>query len=179
MSQERYDQLVNSKRGLIAGTMRDVLLPAILGDETDGILYWIGKDLARQYPVASDADLVTICAQLGMGDLKLVKKSDTQHIFQLSGPIVEERLAIQKEQTSFTLEAGFIAQQLEFRLQTVTEAEVSERRRKFVQILAQNDPTTLTDNEGSEMVKFIHIHQPGESQPVDQKTRKRARKAKH
>lgn len=162
MSQERYDQLVNSKRGLITGTMRDVLLPAILGDETDGIMYWIGKDLARQYPVANDEDLVTIFKQLGMGDLKLVKQSDTQHIFQLYGPIVEERLAIQKEQTSFTLEAGFLTQELEFRLQTVTEAEVSERRHKFVQILAQNDPQTLTDSEGSEMIKFIHLHQPGE-----------------
>lgn len=172
MSQERYDQLINSKRGLITGTMRDVLLPAILGDETDGIMYWIGKDLARQYPVASDDDLVTIFSQLGMGDLKLVKQSATQHIFQLSGPIVEEHLAIQKEQTSFTLEAGFLAQQLEFRLQTVTEAEVSERRHKFVQILAQNDPQTLTDNEGSEMVKSIHLHRPGETTPKKQKRAK-------
>lgn len=174
MSQERYDQLVNSKRGLIAGTMRDVLLPAILGDETDGILYWIGKDLARQYPVANDADLTTIFSQLGMGDLKLVKQSDTQHIFSLSGPIVEERLAIQKEHTSFTLEAGFIAQQLEFRLQTVTEAEVAERRRKYVQILAQNDPQTLTDNEGSEMIQFIHLKRPGE--PVKKEKSRRNKK---
>ena len=44
----------------------------------------------------------------------------------------------------------------------MTEAEVSERRHKFVQILAQNDPQTLTDSEGSEMIKFIHLHQPGE-----------------
>ena len=35
MSQKIYDRLINSHRGLQSGVIRDVLLPAILGDETD------------------------------------------------------------------------------------------------------------------------------------------------
>lgn len=47
MSQKLYDELINSPQGLVNGTLRDVILPAILGKETDEMLYWIGKDLAR------------------------------------------------------------------------------------------------------------------------------------
>ena len=53
MSQKLYNQLIAGHQGLGAGTMRDVILPAILGKETDEMLYWIGKDLARVYPVAT------------------------------------------------------------------------------------------------------------------------------
>jgi hypothetical protein len=75
MSQKTYDRLIHSHRGLIAGTMRDVILPAILGKETDGILYWIGKDLAREYPVASLEDLIVLTEQLGMENSNCVKKT--------------------------------------------------------------------------------------------------------
>ncbi|MFC2684649.1 MAG: DUF2507 domain-containing protein, partial [Limosilactobacillus oris] len=73
MSQKLYDELINSPQGLVNGTLRDVILPAILGKETDEMLYWIGKDLARQYPVASPADLITLTHQLGLGELTLEK----------------------------------------------------------------------------------------------------------
>lgn len=162
MSQKRYDQLLNSPRGMANATMRDVLLPAILGKETDGILYWIGKDLAREYPVSSIDDLEVLFQQLGFGKLKLTKDAKLQHTFKLSGPEVTERLAIGQENTSFTLEAGFLAQELEFQLGTVTEAEVDSIRHKEVRLFAQNDPQKVSDSERTEMVEFIHIHQPGE-----------------
>ena len=71
MTQKLYDQLINSPRGMSTAAMRDVLLPLILGQETDGILYWIGKDLARQFPVATPGDLSLLTHQLGLGDLRL------------------------------------------------------------------------------------------------------------
>lgn len=162
MSQKRYDQLLNSSRGMATATMRDIILPAILGKETDGILYWIGKDLAREYPVQSIDDLLVLTQQLGFGELELVKNTQLQHTFKLSGPAVEERLSIGQENTSFTLEAGFIAQELEFQLGTVTEAEVDSIRHKSVKIFAQNDPKKPSDSERTEMVEFIQVHQPGE-----------------
>ena len=39
MSQKLYNQLIAGHQGLGAGTMRDVILPAILGKETDEMLY--------------------------------------------------------------------------------------------------------------------------------------------
>ncbi len=159
MTQKRYDQLINSRRGFISATMRDVLLPAILGKETDGILYWIGKDLAREYPVQTIDELILLTKQLGFGDLELVKDSDLQHTFKLSGPIVSERLEIDKEHTSFTLEAGFIAQELEFQLGTVTEAEVDSIKHKEVRIFAQNDPQKLSNPDETEIVQFIKLKQ--------------------
>ena len=43
MSQKRYDQLLASHQGLMNGTLRDVILPSILGKEADDMLYWIGN----------------------------------------------------------------------------------------------------------------------------------------
>ncbi|WP_295729928.1 YslB family protein [uncultured Limosilactobacillus sp.] len=160
MTQKRYDQLINSQRGFISATLRDVILPSILGKETDGILYWIGKDLAREFPVASIDDLVLLTKQLGLGNLQLTKEASLQRTFKLSGPLVEERLAIDKEQTSFTLEAGFIAQELEFQLGTITEAEVESVKHKEVRIFAQNDPQKLDETEDTEIASFIKLKRP-------------------
>ena len=164
MTQKRYDQLIDSQRGFVTATMRDVILPAILGKETDGILYWIGKDLAREYPVASIDDLVLLTHQLGFGSLQLIKDSPLQHTFKLSGPEVTERLAIDKEKASFTLEAGFIAQELEFQLGTITEAEIESIKHKEVRIFAQNDPQKLSDQEETEIASFIQLKHPQDQQ---------------
>ena len=162
MSQAKYDELISSPQGLMNGSLRHVILPAILGEETDGILYWIGKDLAREYPVASIDELILLTQQLGFGQLKLIRQSDTQHYFQLDGPLVEQRLNSGNEQpASFNLEAGFIAQELEFQLGKITEAEISERHKKYVQILAQNDPQASDQAANPELVTFIHL-QTGE-----------------
>ena len=104
MSQKLYDSLLNSHRGLMNGSLRDVILPAILGKETDEMLYWIGKDIARQFPVGSLEDLQLITKQLGFGELSLQKKTATSQQWKLSGPIVQERIKQNGEQTSFGLE---------------------------------------------------------------------------
>lgn len=167
MTQKRYDQLINSQRGFMGATIRDVILPAILGKETDGILYWIGKDLAREFPVASIDDLILLTAQLGFGDLELIKDTPLQHTFKLSGPLVQERLTIDKEKTSFTLEAGFIAQELEFQLGTITEAEVDSIKHKEVRIFAQNDPQKISDPEETEIANFITLKRPSSKQDAE------------
>lgn len=172
MSQKLYDQLSSSPRGLATATMRDVILPSILGKETNGILYWIGKDLARQYPVKSIDDLITITKQLGFGELQLIKDSNLQHTFRLSGKVVSDRLSIDHEKTSFSLEAGFIAQELEFQLGTVTEAEVDSIHKKEVRIFAQNDPQKVSDSERTELIEFINLHNESNEQK-DQKKKKR------
>lgn len=153
MTQKLYDQLINSPRGMSTAAMRDVLLPLILGQETDGILYWIGKDLARQFPVATPADLSLLTSQLGLGDLRLTSSHNTTMTWELSGPVIAERLALQKEATSFTLEAGFLAKQIEFQTSKVTEATVLEKKKDTVTILTESQ--AVTEEGEVELVTFI------------------------
>lgn len=169
MTQTRYDHLINSHRGLGAATLRDIIIPALLGTETEGILYWIGKDLAREYPVATEEELIVLTNQLGMGELSLKKRSATQQIWELGGPIVDERLTLDKETTSFALEAGFLAQEIEFQLGSVAEAEVQERGLHTATFLVQNDPQDTSDAERTELVEFIHPQMPTTEEPTSKK----------
>ncbi|WP_295746565.1 DUF2507 domain-containing protein [uncultured Limosilactobacillus sp.] len=155
MSQKIYDRLVNSQQGLQSGAIRDVLLPAILGDETDGISYWIGKDLARAFPVASVEELCLLTEQLGLAHLTLKKSDRHQHLYLLDGPVVAERIAANHEETSFQLEAGFLAMETEFQVGAAAEAEVVGRRRTSVEVMVQNDPVD-PDHPG-ERTQFIHL----------------------
>lgn len=160
MSQKLYDQLLNSPQGLINGTLRDVILPAILGKETDEMLYWVGKDLAREFPVASPADLVTLTHQLGLGDLSLQKKNKTSQLWQLGGPIVASRIKRDDEETSFGLECGYLAQEIEFQLGTVVEAQISDRHHDHIDIRLENDPQTTSNAERTELATFIKVATP-------------------
>ncbi|MDO4903373.1 MAG: DUF2507 domain-containing protein [Limosilactobacillus sp.] len=162
MSQKLYDELLNSPQGLINGTLRDVILPTILGKEADDMLYWIGKDLARQYPVATEEELMTLTQQLGLGNLTLQKKNKTQQLWHLDGPIVAARLKKDGEKTSFGLECGFLAQEMEFQLETVVESRIMNIHHDYVEVILENDPQTNSNSEGSEMATFITLHAPGE-----------------
>lgn len=155
MSQKVYDRLINSQRGLQSGAIRDVLLPAILGDETDGISYWMSKDLARAFPVASVEELCLLTEQLGLAHLTLKKSDRQQHLYLLDGPVVAERIAADNEETSFQLEAGFLAMETEFQVGAAAEAEVVGRRRTSVEVMVQNDPVD-PDHPGED-ARFIHL----------------------
>lgn len=177
MSQESYNRFINSKRGLISSTIRDVLLPAMLGKETNGISYWIGKDIAREYPVASIDDLIALTRQLGFGELSLRKNSKNQKLFRLAGPIVSERLAIDHDKVSFDLEAGFLAMEIEFQVGAAAEAEIVDRRRASIDIMVQHDPAGKED-EKAEIAQFIQIQGTDDSQEEDKEKGKRKKRRK-
>lgn len=156
MSQLIYDQLLHGAIGLNQGVLRDVLIPAILGEETNGILYWAGKDLAHQFPVADTDQLVIIFEQLGFGRLAEQKHSAKQQTWLLDGPIVEQRL--KTGHADFNLEAGFIAQQIEFQTNAITEAQITEQKKGNVQITVQSD---LKDPSlDTEPIEFLNIETP-------------------
>lgn len=137
MTQSLYDQMINSKTGFGQMMLRDVLLPSILGAETDGILYWAGKDIARQFPVASDDNLSTLFNQLDLGTLELIKKNNKQQVWHLTGDEIMDRSKL--EHASFNFEAGLIAQQVEFMTNAVTEASIEVEKKKMVQITVYHD----------------------------------------
>ena len=160
MTQKVYDELLRSPRGMAHATMRDIILPLILGKETDGITYWIGKDVAREFPVATIDDLELVTMQIGFGQLEMTEHKRDYHVFKLTGPEVSERLKLQKEEASFALEAGFLAQEIEFQLDAICEAEVVEKKRNEVIIRVNNDPHSDEESERSEMIEFITPKRP-------------------
>ncbi len=119
--------------------IREVLIPDILGEETPKILYWAGKSLARKYPLESTSDIITFFKQAGWGDLKIVKENKNEQILELSSEMIEKRMKANGN-TTFQLEAGFLAQQYENQKQAITETfEHPRKRSEKVQFTVKSD----------------------------------------
>lgn len=118
--------------------IRDVVIPNLLGTDTHEILYWAGKELARQYPLASRQDISRFFDKAGFGLIELNKKQRNKQIYTLSGEIVEARLT--QAEPSFNLEAGFLAEQIQSQDGIYTEAltEVNKKT-KIVTFIVQSD----------------------------------------
>ncbi|KZZ85903.1 YslB family protein [Bacillus sp. SJS] len=92
--------------------LREILLPEILGQEYQSMLYWAGRKLARHYPLEAVEELPQFFTQAGWGTLSLVHKKQGEMEFELSSDIIQLRFQSKKE-PSFQLEAGFIAEQVQ------------------------------------------------------------------
>ncbi|WP_238941730.1 YslB family protein [Bacillus sp. REN10] len=111
--------------------IRDVLLTDVLGKETADILYWAGKSIARKFPCATFEELASFFSEAGWGQLTLLKEARNEKIFVLSGPYIDRRFSIHTE-PSFTIESGFLAEQISLQEQTIAESicEVQKRAHK-------------------------------------------------
>src|SRR5690625_3134956 len=89
--------------------LRYISLPNLLGVESQTLLYYIGKNLARSFEINSIDDVYFVFEKLGWGFLELVKEKKNQVIFSLMSDSVARRLKsnLAKE---FRLEAGFLAE---------------------------------------------------------------------
>ncbi|MFC3883154.1 YslB family protein [Bacillus songklensis] len=101
--------------------IRDVLLPDLLGNESHQILYWSGKSLARKYPLEQIQDVMAFFLQAGWGTLTLSEEKRRELEFILSGDIVTKRIQ-NNPNASFHLEAGFIAEQIQFQRSCTAES---------------------------------------------------------
>ena len=101
--------------------IREVLLPELLGKDTPEILYWAGKKLARKYPLGDLDALIQFFADANWGVLSVKDEKRRELILELSGEMVFSRLSRDKTST-FQLEAGFLAQQLEMQKQVAVES---------------------------------------------------------
>lgn len=146
MDANDYQSLVEKKDlATLVGyeTLRDLLLPELLGDNPD-ILYWAGKKLAREFNLAKDEDLPIFFHQAGWGTLERLKAHQQKQLFKVSGPIVALRL---KKNAEFQLEAGFLAETIQNQLGFVVEAIIKNQdlRHGSVTILVQQDPEDPID----------------------------------
>ncbi|RYL93829.1 DUF2507 domain-containing protein [Sporolactobacillus sp. THM7-4] len=113
---------------------RNELLPELLGEECASILYWSGRKIARHYPLDNEAQIMTFFSQAGWGDLELIEKGKNKIIFECHSAIIESRIKDHPGSVIFTLEAGFIAEQIQRILGCIAETytEVRTGRNKKV-----------------------------------------------
>lgn len=89
--------------------LRYISLPNLLGSESQTLLYYMGKNLARSFEINSIDDVYFVFEKLGWGFLELVKERKNQITFSLMSDPIARRLKsnLAKE---FRLEAGFLSE---------------------------------------------------------------------
>lgn len=88
--------------------LRYISLPEIFGSETNTLLYYTGKNLARKFHIESLDDLYYVFDKSGWGRLDFVKEKRRYLEFELMSDAIVQRLDASIE-TEFRLEAGFLA----------------------------------------------------------------------
>lgn len=101
--------------------LRDYLLPNLLKDDEEDILYWAGKELARSFTIETSDELTERMLTLFSGVLEETKKTKHAVYYSFSGPFIHHRLT-SKATPSFSLEAGFLAEAHQRITGTYTEA---------------------------------------------------------
>lgn len=109
--------------------LRHILLPEILGEDENEILYWAGKSVARKlYDEMSEMDLTHFFQKANWGELTLIKEKKKELQFKLVAPhMIKER--------PFTLECGFLAQWMEKEKGFITEATYNVKKKDPCTIL--------------------------------------------
>ncbi|MBS9336248.1 YslB family protein [Fructobacillus papyrifericola] len=144
MPNARSNQTIGSTRSENAFAsllLRDGLLQNLLTDDYANITYWAGKELARQFPLESIAEITDFFEKAGFGDLTITYQGEAEQQWVLSGPVVADRLALNR-QADFSLEAGFLAQQVELQYEAVSESYFQVVNRKHavtITIMADSD----------------------------------------
>ncbi|WP_232718628.1 YslB family protein [Bacillus sp. FJAT-45037] len=88
--------------------IRNDVLKDILGSEHDSIMYWIGRSLARKYPLHTIEETIDFFRKANWGQLVLVKEKKQQRSFELRGSWMK-----QDDNRCYQLETGFLAEQIE------------------------------------------------------------------
>lgn len=157
MNWDEFQKLSQQPAQLTTVFDRDVILPLLLGQENEDLSYWLGKQLARKFPVADQDDLVRFFACLNWGQLTPGRQKRHERLFVLSGPIVQQRLSLKKT-AGFNLETGFLAESLQQQDQLLTEGTYQVlARTKQVQFHFKNDPH---DTIRQQDIQWCHFDEP-------------------
>lgn len=97
--------------------LRDHVLPSVLGTHESEILYWAGKEVARNFPVFSVDELPSFFTEAGWGKLSLEKSSKKEAFYTLTN----DTYSMKVTERTFNLEAGFIAEQYQKLTGVLTE----------------------------------------------------------
>lgn len=92
--------------------LRYISLPSIFGEDKDKLLYYVGRNLARQIEIDTLDDLIFLFQKFQWGNLELIKDKRHKLTFYLMADEVAQRM-ISSLPVDFRLEAGFIAEAIE------------------------------------------------------------------
>lgn len=144
MTNDHANQTIGSNRSENAFAsllLRDGLLQNLLTDDYATITYWAGKELARQFPLESITEVSEFFETAAFGQVEIIYQSESEQQWVLSGPVVADRLKLNR-QADFSLETGFLAQQVELQNEAVSEG--------YFQVITRKNAVTITimvDNE--------------------------------
>ena len=113
--------------------IREILLHDILGEDSNHILYWAGKQLARKFPLTSMDEVVSFFESAGWGYLVMEKETQNEMELTLTGEIINRRLDLYSD-SHYQLEAGFLAEQCVIQKKFYSEAiaEIKKRSKKIL-----------------------------------------------
>jgi hypothetical protein len=111
--------------------LRNDLLPELLGQEEETILYWAGKHLAKKYPLASNDEICDFFQKARWGTLSVVKEKPNTIVFELVPP--------EPSPKHFKLEAGFLAEQFALMRERVTETFEQVKRNRVIFTVESNE----------------------------------------
>ncbi|SDI59205.1 DUF2507 domain-containing protein [Natribacillus halophilus] len=103
--------------------LRETLLPELLNDEHDDIMYWGGKLLARKKSLTDIEEIPAFFERAGWGALQMQKAGKRQYVYTLQLKNGEK-----KPHFSRHLEAGFLAGQFELLYETTAETLLEKKR---------------------------------------------------
>ncbi|GGE42384.1 hypothetical protein GCM10011391_21470 [Pullulanibacillus camelliae] len=118
--------------------LRTVLLQELLGEETEPILYWSGRKLARAYPCANNDELILFFERAAWGTLELVSETRGKIKFELRSDLIDARFK-NKSDYHYSLESGFLAEQIQTIKGYTADAQVEvkgSRDRKVTFLIA-------------------------------------------
>ncbi|MFD3445387.1 YslB family protein [Microbacteriaceae bacterium 4G12] len=126
--------------------LREQLIPDLIGKERNRILYWAGKNLARNYPLESFEEVISFFIDAGWGELTIIEQKRREMQLQLVGSLITERYR-SKRHSTYQLEAGFIAQQIQQQRGVITETyEEQKKRSDKVLFTVKWDPKDITED---------------------------------
>lgn len=107
--------------------IRETLIKDLLGKEHESMLYWAGKSLGRKFPLSTLEEMTDFFEKAGWGQLIVKKEGKDEMSFQLTSSFQELGAPL-----SYQLEAGFLAEQIQFQKKYVAEAIVTKKRENVV-----------------------------------------------
>lgn len=110
--------------------LRYVGLPELLGHEKETLLYFIGRNIARNIEIESLDDLIYLFNKFKWGNLELMKDKRGFLTFHLMADEVAQRM-MAPISIDFRLESGFIAEAIEMITHRACECSESINERLY------------------------------------------------
>lgn len=140
MSEEIQSQISQSSYHIL----RHELLPILLGEEEEIILYWAGKSLARKQKIMTEQELSSWFQEVNWGRLELKKEKRSERLYEIT-------TFSQETERPYSLETGFLAQLVETEKELLAEAfyEIKKKKPVVLQVTVRwdkKDPASSTKN---------------------------------